>query len=71
MFENYALPYLHDAIDLAKKFHKYLYGLHSIGWDIAITEEGPCFVEGNDNWEISLMQISNHGLKKEFDYLFN
>jgi hypothetical protein len=70
VFEGYKIPYLQTAIDQAKKFHSHLYGLHSIGWDIAITKDGPCFVEGNDNWEISLMQISNHGLRQEFDSLF-
>lgn len=70
VFNGYKIPYLQEAIDQAKLFHRYLYGIHSIGWDIAITEEGPCFVEGNDNWEISLMQASNGGLKKEFNELF-
>ena len=70
IFENYRIPYLKEAIEQAISFHRHLYGIHSIGWDIAITEEGPCFVEGNDNWEISLMQISNHGLMQEYNRLF-
>ncbi len=69
-FEGYQIPFMQEAIAQAKELHRHLYGLHSIGWDIAITIEGPCFVEGNDDWEISLMQISNHGLKREFDRLF-
>ena len=32
--------------------HKHLYNIRSIGWDSAITPEGPVFIEGNDNWEI-------------------
>lgn len=70
VFDGYKIPYLQEAINQAKTLHGHLYGIHSIGWDIAITEDGPCFVEGNDNWEISLMQISNHGLQKEFKQLF-
>lgn len=70
VFKDYLIPYMKEAIEEAKTFHRHLHGIHSIGWDVAITEEGPCFVEGNDNWEISLMQISNHGLRKEFDELF-
>jgi len=69
-FEGYEIPFIKEAIIQAKAFHHHLYGIHSVGWDIAITEDGPCFVEGNDNWEISLMQISNYGLKKEFDQFF-
>lgn len=69
-FDGYKIPFIEEAILQAKIFHHHLYGIHSIGWDIAITEEGPCFVEGNDNWEISLMQISNHGLRREFEQFF-
>ena len=69
-FENYTIPYLDEAISMAKQFHSVLPEVHSIGWDIAITESGPCFIEGNDNWEISLVQICSHGLQKEFDELF-
>lgn len=71
VFKGCKIPFFKEAVDYAKAFHRHLYGIHSVGWDIAITEDGPCFVEGNDNWEISLMQISNHGLKKEFERLFN
>lgn len=70
IFEGYEIPYLQEAISCAKRFHSYLSDIHSIGWDIAITEDGPCIIEGNDNWEISLVQISNYGLQKEFDDLF-
>lgn len=70
VFEGYKIPFLQEAIDEAIRFHKMLPSIHSIGWDIAITEEGPCFIEGNDNWEISLMQISNNGLQIEFNKLF-
>lgn len=70
VFEGREIPYLQEAIKQAKDFHYVLRGVHSIGWDIAITEGGPCFVEGNDNWEISLMQICNHGYTKEFKRLF-
>lgn len=70
VFEGYKIPYLKEAIDDALHFHSILYGIHSVGWDIAITENGPCFIEGNDNWEISLMQISNYGLQKKFTKYF-
>lgn len=70
VFEGYDIPYLSDAIELAKRFHSYFTDIHSIGWDIAITEDGPCFVEGNDNWEISLVQVCSRGLTPEFKRLF-
>lgn len=70
IFKGYGIPYLQEAIKQAKDFHYVLRDIHSIGWDIAITEGGPCFIEGNDNWEISLMQICNHGYIEEFKRLF-
>ena len=69
-FDGYEIPYIKEAISLAKKFHSYLNDIHSIGWDIAITENGPLIIEGNDNWEVSLVQICTHGLQKEFEEYF-
>lgn len=66
-FEGYKIPYLDEAIQQAKFFHSFFKDIHSIGWDIAILENEVCFIEGNDNWEISLHQGCTHGLKKEFD----
>lgn len=43
-----------EAIEVVIKAHREFHGIRSIGWDVAITENGPCFIEGNDNWEISL-----------------
>lgn len=69
-FDGYNMPYLKEAIELVKKFHSFLPQIHSIGWDVAITEDGPCIIEGNDNWELSLVQSCSHGLKEEFEALF-
>lgn len=69
-FEGFKIPYFKESIEMAKRFHRQLKGVHSIGWDVAITPNGPCFIEGNDNWEISLMQVCNHGLRKEFEEYF-
>ena len=70
VFNGYQLPFFDEAIEMAIRFHRYLYDVHSIGWDIALTESGPCFIEGNDNWEISLVQVCSKGLRKEFKKLF-
>lgn len=70
VFDGYEIPYFQEALTIAKTFHSYLNDIHSIGWDIAITEDGPCIIEGNDNWEISLVQICSHGLQQEFKTLF-
>lgn len=71
VFEGYKIPFLQQAIEQVKNLHSFLPGVHSIGWDIAIGENGPIIIEGNDNWEISLVQICSHGLQPEFDKYFN
>ncbi len=68
-FSSFHVPYYDEAKRLAVYFHSFL-NLHSIGWDIAISENGPIFIEGNDNWEINLPQTFDNPFKKEFNRLF-
>lgn len=68
-FSEYTIPHIKEAVEQAKYFHSLL-DLHSIGWDIAIGEDGPIFIEGNDNWEINGPQSCNRGLAKEYYNLF-
>lgn len=49
-FDGFEIPYFHQAVQAAMDLHQYLYGIHSIGWDIAIGEAGPVIIEGNDDW---------------------
>lgn len=70
VFEGYEIPYLNEAIAIARRYHSFLTDIHSIGWDIAISEKGPIIIEGNDNWEISIPQICSHGLNSEFNRYF-
>lgn len=70
VFENFKLPYVTESFAMVKELHKFLYGIHSIGWDVAVTPDGPIVVEANDNWEISANQIASHGLQSEFRRLF-
>jgi len=71
VLKGYHIPYLQESISMAISLHKKFSTVHSIGWDIAITTDGPVFIEGNDNWEISLMQACSYGLKKEMLQYFS
>lgn len=67
--ENFAgitIPHFRLAVNMAKKLHKAIYGLPSMGWDIAITEEGPVFLEAGEDWEITLVQMCRPDFKSEF-----
>lgn len=63
-FKDYQIPYYKEAIELVKRAHEYCYGIFGIGWDVAITENGPVLIEGNDNFDTALMQIVGEGLKE-------
>lgn len=65
-FSDFVVPYFEECKRQALFLHSRLPDIHSIGWDIAITKDGPVFVEGNDNWEINGPQICNGGLKQHF-----
>lgn len=65
-FKGFKIPFYKECVDTCLLFHKKL-GIHSIGWDVAITENGPVIIEGNDNWELSLMQVACGPLKSKFN----
>lgn len=56
VFSQFKIEHYAEIIKFIKRAHECFYGIHSIGWDIAVTEKGPTLIEGNDNWELSLMQ---------------
>jgi hypothetical protein len=65
LFKDFHIPFFFKAVDDIKRMHSFL-DLDSIGWDAAITEEGPIYVEGNDNWDIVLVQAVTSGLRDRF-----
>ena len=72
VFEGFEIPFFKEAVEMAKELHSKLYRIHSVGWDIAITPEGPTFIEGNSLWEVSGTQAAVGGLKhieKYFDLI--
>lgn len=64
VFREFQIPMFQEALDKACEAHKHFYGVHSIGWDVALSTDGPMFIEGNDNWEISMMQACDRPLKE-------
>jgi hypothetical protein len=70
IFEGYEIPYFAEAIKQATYFHSLLFGIHSVGWDIAITEKGPVFIEGNDNWDVILYELVNGGSREHISKFF-
>jgi len=65
IFEGYPIPYLKNAVDLCIKAHKLLYFNFIVGWDVAITNDGPLLVEVNEKPGMNVAQCLNGGLKKK------
>lgn len=68
-FETFIVPELDEAYKIAVKAHRLFYNVGAIGWDIAITDNGPIIIEGNDNFEITLMQACDRPLRREIEAL--
>ncbi len=45
-WETEAVPHFSRALAMAERLHAVL-PFHSVGWDVLLTERGPCFLEGN------------------------
>ena len=56
-FEGRPIPFYHDAVALALKAHALFPTLDAIGWDVAITSDGPLLLEGNHTWDIEMLQV--------------
>jgi len=65
-FDGFELPRFAAAIAMVKRVHEYLPHIHSIGWDVAISADGPLIVEGNDDWDAGCLMILKQGFRQEF-----
>ena len=55
--EGVDLPYWQQMVDLALLAHERLGGPCFVGWDIALTIDGPIVLEGNDKFGVDLAQM--------------
>jgi hypothetical protein len=65
-FEDFEIPYFDRVVQMALSLHRFFYGVHSIAWDIGITESGPTFIEGNNRWGMATLQTCNREFKEKF-----
>lgn len=52
----FRLPHWHAALELCLQAHRVFSQFPSVGWDVAITPDGPVLVEGNHDWDVVLAQ---------------
>ncbi|MGF1611954.1 MAG: sugar-transfer associated ATP-grasp domain-containing protein [Kiloniellales bacterium] len=50
-FAEFELPYWRESCELARRAARHFLPLLTVGWDIAVTPEGPLLIEGNASWD--------------------
>lgn len=60
VFKGYQLPMHKEAIEFAKRAARVIPQTRHVGWDIAITPDGPALIEGNDYPGTDLCQLAPH-----------
>ncbi|MHB8108973.1 MAG: sugar-transfer associated ATP-grasp domain-containing protein [Syntrophorhabdaceae bacterium] len=62
VFHDFQIPYWEKVKELAVRTQTVFYNLKAIGWDFAITPDGPAIIEGNIEWGTAGIQATNGGL---------
>ena len=57
MFKGFVIPYWNDILKLVEQASKVVPEVGYIGWDVAITPNGPIIVEGNNCPGYEWMQV--------------
>lgn len=64
--EEFTVPLFKESLELVCNVHRYLYGIHSIGWDVAVGPDGPIMIEGNEDWDGSFAMAAEENFKTKF-----
>ncbi len=63
-FDGFKIPYWEEAKKLVLNASKVNNNIHMVGWDVAITDDGPTLIEGNRRPGFDLIQVlSKRGRK--------
>ncbi len=62
---GFRVPYWEEIKETAARGQKTFHYIKSIGWDFAVTPEGPVIIEANQEWGTAGLQAANGGLLTE------
>jgi hypothetical protein len=57
LFKGGVVPFWQEMAELAKRAAGISPELKTVGWDIALSRNGPVLMEGNDNWDMVIAQV--------------
>jgi hypothetical protein len=68
---GFQVPYFQEALDMCNAAALKVPQMRFIAWDVAITQNGPCFIEGNSFPSHAVPQFAAHypdgiGIMKAF-----
>jgi hypothetical protein len=66
LFRDQPVPHCHQAVTMACRMHNQLDAPKTLGWDIGLLEEGPCFLENNSAWDFLLSALFAPNLIPKF-----
>ncbi|NBJ10061.1 sugar-transfer associated ATP-grasp domain-containing protein [Microvirga arsenatis] len=66
---GYKLNRLDDVFAICKSAHEALGGPMTVGWDVAMTDSGPCIIEGNASWTTTLHSLTDRSVKQRVSKL--
>lgn len=58
-FDGYKIPYFNEIKEMTIELAKINTKVMVVGWDVAITENGPCIIEGNRRPGYDLIQVTS------------
>lgn len=65
---GFQIPFWKEVKDCVLSASQKIPEVKTVGWDIAISKSGPEIIEGNDNWNKNVYQLSHKlGKKKELE----
>jgi hypothetical protein len=64
-FEGKKIPEWSSIIDICKRAASAFSGVRLVGWDVALTPEGPILIEGNATWGLPVVQVHSQGYLQE------
>lgn len=63
---GYQLPYWVNVLDTVRTASKVIPGVQTVGWDVAITNNGVDIIEGNHDWDkIIIEKALKRGIKRD------
>ena len=65
VLEGYQIPLFQEALELARQAARVVPQIRHVGWDMAITPNGPAIIEGNDFPGTDLCQLAPHYPEKQ------